>query len=172
MMRWKQQQGGDGTEAPAKKHVKGSYVSIYSSGFQDFLLKPELLWAIVDCGFEHPSEVQRGHDVQCYLEQKDPSSVLQVHARPNGDLRDDETKLMLHGLQQCYVKPKDSKKNQKLFDLLEVLDFNQVVIFVKSVQHCIALAQLLVEQNLPAIITHSGMPQEERVSGYQQFKDF
>ncbi len=32
------------------------YVGIHSSGFRDFLLKPELLRAIVDCGFEHPSE--------------------------------------------------------------------------------------------------------------------
>lgn len=39
-----------------KKEVKGSYVSIHSSGFRDFLLKPELLRAIIDCGFEHPSE--------------------------------------------------------------------------------------------------------------------
>ena len=38
--------------------VKGNYVSIHSSGFRDFLLKPEILRAIVDCGFEHPSEVQ------------------------------------------------------------------------------------------------------------------
>ena len=29
-----------------------------SSGFRDFLLKPELLKAITDCGFEHPSQVQ------------------------------------------------------------------------------------------------------------------
>lgn len=43
-----------GTEA--KKAVKGTYVSIHSSGFRDFLLKPEILRAIVDCGFEHPSE--------------------------------------------------------------------------------------------------------------------
>ena len=41
-----------------KKDVKGSYVSIHSSGFRDFLLKPELLRAIVDCGFEHPSQVR------------------------------------------------------------------------------------------------------------------
>lgn len=34
---------------------KGGYVSIHSSGFRDFLLKPELLRAIIDCGFEHPS---------------------------------------------------------------------------------------------------------------------
>ena len=39
-----------------KKEVKGTYVSIHSSGFRDFLLKPELLRSIVDCGFEHPSE--------------------------------------------------------------------------------------------------------------------
>ncbi|OXU26560.1 hypothetical protein TSAR_014714 [Trichomalopsis sarcophagae] len=36
--------------APAKKEVY--------SGFRDFLLKPETLRAISDCGFEHPSEVQ------------------------------------------------------------------------------------------------------------------
>ena len=35
--------------------VRG-YVGIHSSGFRDFLLKPELLRSIVDSGFEHPSE--------------------------------------------------------------------------------------------------------------------
>lgn len=48
--------GHDGTISIRKEGVKGSYVSIHSSGFRDFLLKPELLRAIVDCGFEHPSE--------------------------------------------------------------------------------------------------------------------
>uniref|UniRef100_A0A8D8CYV1 RNA helicase n=1 Tax=Culex pipiens TaxID=7175 RepID=A0A8D8CYV1_CULPI len=56
-----------------KKDVKGTYVSIHSSGFRDFLLKPEILRAIVDCGFEHPSEVQHecipqavlGMDILC-----------------------------------------------------------------------------------------------------------
>lgn len=42
--------------AVSKKEVKGTYVSIHSSGFRDFLLKPEILRAIIDCGFEHPSE--------------------------------------------------------------------------------------------------------------------
>merc|ERR1712012_671018 len=53
--------------------VKGNYVSIHSSGFRDFLLKPEVLRSIGDCGFEHPSEVQHecipqavlGMDVLC-----------------------------------------------------------------------------------------------------------
>ncbi|CAK6970613.1 DEAD (Asp-Glu-Ala-Asp) box polypeptide 39B [Scomber scombrus] len=65
--------GGTGDMSMRKEGVKGSYVSIHSSGFRDFLLKPELLRAIVDCGFEHPSEVQHecipqailGMDVLC-----------------------------------------------------------------------------------------------------------
>uniref|UniRef100_A0A4W5MIZ2 RNA helicase n=1 Tax=Hucho hucho TaxID=62062 RepID=A0A4W5MIZ2_9TELE len=300
-----------------KERVKGSYVSIHSSGFRDFLLKPELLRAIVDCGFEHPSEVQHecipqailGMDVLCQaksgmgktavfvlatLQQLEPvtgqvishshtlslshslfspsnfplfsffvavffgglsikkdeevlkkecphvvvgtpgrilalirnktlnlrhikhfildecdkmleqldmrrdvqeifrltpheKQVMMFSATLSKEIRpvcrkfmqdpmeifvDDETKLTLHGLQQYYVKLKDNEKNRKLFDLLDVLEFNQVVIFVKSVQRCVALAQLLVEQNFPAIAIHRGMPQEERLSRYQQFKDF
>ena len=44
-----------------KKDVRGNYVSIHSSGFRDFLLKPEILRAIIDCGFEHPSEGECRH---------------------------------------------------------------------------------------------------------------
>ena len=44
-----------------------------TTGFKDFLLKPELQRAITDCGFEHPSEVQQecipqavmGTDIMC-----------------------------------------------------------------------------------------------------------
>jgi len=61
------------TNGTTKKEVKGAYVSIHSSGFRDFLLKPELLRSIVDNGFEHPSEVQHecipqavlGMDILC-----------------------------------------------------------------------------------------------------------
>lgn len=51
---------GKKTEAAAAGTVdkKGSYVGIHSTGFRDFLLKPELIRAIGDCGFEHPSEGQ------------------------------------------------------------------------------------------------------------------
>jgi len=45
-------------DGESNEKTKGSYVSIHSSGFRDFLLKPEILRAIVDCGFEHPSQVQ------------------------------------------------------------------------------------------------------------------
>jgi len=306
----------------AKKDVKGSYVSVHSSGFRDFLLKPEILKAIVDCGFEHPSEVQHecipqavlGMDilgqaksgmgktavfVLATLQQIDPvdgeiSALVMCHTRELAyqiakeyerfskymsslkvgvffgglnikkdeetlknncphivvgtpgrilalvkskklnlknlkhfildecdqmleqlDMRrdvqeifratphekqvmmfsatlskeirtvckkfmldpmevyiDNEAKLTLHGLQQHYVKIVEKEKNRKLFELLDALEFNQVVIFVKSVQRCMALAQLLVDQNFPAIAIHRAMTQEERLSRYQSFKDF
>lgn len=309
-------------DAPAKKEVKGTYVSIHSSGFRDFLLKPEILRAIVDCGFEHPSEVQHecipqavlGMDVLCQAKsgmgktavfvlatlqqleivenqvsvlvlchtrelafqiskeyerfskymptikvgvffgglniQKDETTlksncphivvgtpgrilalvrtkklnlktlkhfvldecdkmlealdmrrdvqeifrntphekqVMMFSATLSKEIRpvckkfmqdpmevyvDDESKLTLHGLQQHYVKLKDNEKNRKLFELLDVLEFNQVVIFVKSIQRCMALCTLLGEQNFPAIAIHRSMTQEDRLSRYQQFKDF
>ena len=62
------------THPPPVLPTRGStYSGIHASGFRDFLLKPELLRAVVDCGFEHPSEVQHecipqailGMDVIC-----------------------------------------------------------------------------------------------------------
>ena len=35
---------------------KGHYVGMHTSNFRDFILKPELIRAVVDCAFEHPSE--------------------------------------------------------------------------------------------------------------------
>jgi len=52
-----------------KDTKKGHYTGIHTSNFRDFMLKPELARAIVDCGFEHPSEVQH----ECI-----PSAVLGI----------------------------------------------------------------------------------------------
>ncbi|KAI0005369.1 hypothetical protein BJV74DRAFT_875326 [Russula compacta] len=85
---------------------------------------------------------------------------------------DDETKLTLHGLQQHYVKLEEVSKNRKLNDLLDTLEFNQVVIFVKSVARAIELDKLLVSCNFPSISIHSGLAQEERIKRYTAFKAF
>mmetsp|Transcript_5757 Transcript_5757/g.18473 ORF Transcript_5757/g.18473 Transcript_5757/m.18473 type:complete len:425 (+) Transcript_5757:123-1397(+) len=301
---------------------KGNYAAIHASGFRDFLLKPELLRAIVDCGFEHPSEVQHecipqailGTDVLCQaksgmgktavfvlacLQQLDASEkavrtlvichtrelayqikhefdrfakyfadvktgvvyggtpiakdremlrdscphvligtpgrvlgllrekdmkldkltqfvldecdkcldkldmrkdvqqifvetpkkkqVMMFSATMSQDTRglckkfmqdpheirvDEESKLTLHGLLQYYVKLAEKEKNRKLNDLLDALEFNQVVIFVKSVQRAVALDKLLVECNFPSIAIHSGLSQEDRIARYKQFKEF
>ncbi|CAH1757216.1 12902_t:CDS:2 [Entrophospora sp. SA101] len=303
-----------------KKDTKGSYVGIHSTGFRDFLLKPELLRAIVDCGFEHPSEVQQecipqsilGMDVLCQaksgmgktavfvlatLQQADPtpgevSVVVLCHTRElafqirseytrfsrympeiktdvfyggipiredykklsskdtiphilvgtpgrvlalvnDGHLKagsvkhfvldecdkmldqldvqaifrktphskqvmmfsatlskeirpickkfmqnpleiyvDDEAKLTLHGLQQYYIKLTEGSKNRQLNDLLDTLEFNQVCIFVKSIQRANELNRLLCDCNFPSICIHGGMKQEERIARYKSFKDF
>jgi ATP-dependent RNA helicase UAP56/SUB2 len=85
---------------------------------------------------------------------------------------DDDTKLTLHGLKQHYVNLEENKKNRKLFDLLDSLEFNQVIIFVSAVPRCDALCKLLVDQNFPAIAIHSRMKQEERLKRYNDFKEF
>ncbi|KAF2753359.1 putative ATP dependent RNA helicase [Pseudovirgaria hyperparasitica] len=85
---------------------------------------------------------------------------------------DDDTKLTLHGLQQYYVKLSESEKNRKLNELLDTLEFNQVIIFVKSTIRATELDKLLRECNFPSIAVHSGVPQEERIKRYKEFKEF
>ncbi|KAG0664619.1 Suppressor of the cold-sensitive snRNP biogenesis mutant brr1-1 [Rhodotorula mucilaginosa] len=314
----------DDAVAADSKDQKGSYVGVHSTGFRDFLLKPELLRAISDMGFEHPSEVQQecipqailGMDVLCQaksgmgktavfvtttLQQIEPvdgevSVIVLCHTRElafqikneyarfskympnvrtgvfyggtsvkvdqdllknkekcphivvgtpgrlhalvrdkflNGasvrhfvldecdkmleslDMRrdiqdifratphqkqvmmfsatlaqevratckkfmqnpleiyvDDEKKLTLHGLQQHFVRLEESAKNRKLNDLLDSLEFNQVVIFVKSVSRARELDKLLNECQFPSIAIHGGLPQEQRIKLFQQFKAF
>ena len=75
---------------------------------------------------------------------------------------DDESKLTLHGLLQYYVKLAEADKNRRLNDLLDSLEFNQVIIFVKSVSRAQALNKLLPECNFPSIAIHAGLDKEER----------
>lgn len=56
----------------------------------------------------------------------------------------------------------EDEKNKKLVDLLDVLDFNQVVIFVKTALRAKELARLLKECNFPAVAVHGMLKQDER----------
>jgi len=84
----------------------------------------------------------------------------------------DGAKLTLHGLQQYYINLTEEEKNRKLVDLLDVLEFNQVVIFVKSPQRAFTLNDLLNRESFPAICTYGKMRQDERIAKYKQFKEF
>ncbi|CAL5435240.1 unnamed protein product [Camellia sinensis] len=228
------------TLLPPKSTVnppRKGYVGIHSSGFRDFLLKPELLWAIVDSGFEHPSEEESFarclisricHEFErfnTYLPDikvaifyggvsikihKDllknecphivvgtPGRILALAREKDLSLRNvrhfilDECDKMLESLDmrrdvqeifkmtphdkqvmmfsatlskeirpvckkfmqdpmeiyvddEHYIKLSELEKNCKLNDLLDALDFNQVVIFVKSVSRAAELNKLLV----------------------------
>merc|ERR1719389_827169 len=124
---------------------------------------------------------------QIFLETPKKKQVMMYSATMTADIRavckkfmsdpheisvDEDSKLTLHGLLQYYVKLDEKAKNRKLNDLLDALEFNQVVIFVKSVQRAIALDKLLVECSFPSIAIHSGLNQEDRIARYKQFKEF
>jgi len=85
---------------------------------------------------------------------------------------DDESKLTLHGLQQYYIRLTENQKNRKLNDLLDALEFNQVVIFVNGVRRCKELNKLLVECNFPSMAVYGGLTQEERIDRYNKFKEY
>jgi ATP-dependent RNA helicase UAP56/SUB2 len=66
--------GGDGQQEQAAGASKPTaFVGVHATSFKDMLLKPEIQKSVVDCGFEHPSDVQQkcipeailGVDVLC-----------------------------------------------------------------------------------------------------------
>lgn len=85
---------------------------------------------------------------------------------------EDKAKLTLHGLQQYVVDLDEKTKNKKLVDLLDTIEFNQVVIFVSSHSRAEELNALLIECNFPSTFIHGGrsMSQAERLKRYSEFK--
>lgn len=94
----------------------------------------------------------------------------------------DEAKLTLYGLSQYYIQLTEKQKNRKLIDLLDNLEFNQVVIFVNrpnnvkvgnsGARRAQALNQLLLDNNFPSACIYGRMPQEQRLERYNNFKAY
>ena len=84
----------------------------------------------------------------------------------------EENKEHLEKLQQFYVKLKDEEKSKKLFDILDNVQFNQVIIFVNSILRCETLSDMLSQNNFPSIAIHASLPQEERIKLFDLFKNF
>jgi len=82
------------------------------------------------------------------------------------------SKLTLHGLQQYYLQIDQKSKLQKLTDLMDVLEFNQIIIFVNNNHFAVQLAEQLKKKKFPAIFITSSLRQEERIKRYEEFKDF
>ncbi|KAL0223470.1 hypothetical protein P9112_002860 [Eukaryota sp. TZLM1-RC] len=85
---------------------------------------------------------------------------------------DEDRKLTLHGLLQYYAKVEDKQKSEKLMELMDELEFNQVVIFVQGPGRANRLAGLLREHNFPTLKLHGGMHQNERTRIYEEFRSF
>jgi len=84
----------------------------------------------------------------------------------------DDKKLTLHGLQQHFVELEEKDKIRKLNDLLDAIDFNQVVVFVKTKQRADALDKMLRRCFFPSICIHANLDQKTRLERYKNFKDF
>jgi ATP-dependent RNA helicase UAP56/SUB2 len=91
---------------------------------------------------------------------------------PTEVLIENESGLTLHGLKQYYIELRADEKIKKLMDLIDSLDFNQIIIFVKSVASAIKLSEILNKNTLPSKAIHSGLSQEERIKIYDGFKQF
>merc|ERR1712072_667894 len=89
----------------------------------------------------------RGDVQKIFVATPKKKQVMMFSATLSGDIRgvckkfmdepheifvDDEAKLTLHGLLQYYTKLNENEKNRKANDLLDSLEFNQVVIFVRA----------------------------------------
>ena len=69
----KEDANGAANDKQGAQAKPSDYVGVHATSFKDMLLKPELQQSIVECGFEHPSDVQEkcipqailGVDVLC-----------------------------------------------------------------------------------------------------------
>jgi len=83
-----------------------------------------------------------------------------------------ESKLTLHGLCQYYVSLEEKNKIAKLMDLIDQLQFNQVIIFVSHVNYAVKLNEVLNSNAIPSKAIHSKMALEDRLKIYEGFKQF
>lgn len=71
----------------------------------------------------------------------------------------DEGKLVLEGLKQFYLRLPEEKKFDKLIQLLDILAFNQVIIFVNRVERAKKLTEMLKLKLFNPICIHSSLQQ-------------
>merc|ERR1712127_973919 len=99
------------------------------------------------------------------------STVMKFVRNPK-EILIDMDKLSLHGLSQFYVKLEESQKTRKLTDLMDILEFNQVIIFVRDKRRAHSLNKILQESKFPSSELHSDMDATDRIAQYNKFKKF
>jgi ATP-dependent RNA helicase UAP56/SUB2 len=98
--------------------------------------------------------------------------IAKLHMKQPFELYiDSDSKLTLHGLKQYYVKLEENKKIMKLISLLDALDFNQVIIFVKEQKHAQKLCEVINKEGFPSIACYSSMDTKTRLAVYTKFKE-
>jgi len=70
------------------------------------------------------------------------------------------------------VRLEEDQKIKKLIQLLDDLDFNQVIIFVKTQEYAKKLNEIIRDTGFPSAACYSSMPIEDRLKIYNEFKNF
>lgn len=82
-----------------------------------------------------------------------------------------DSKLTLHGLKQYFVKLDENAKTKKLIELLDDLEFNQVIVFTKAQARAQKLNEIIQREKFPSVACFRSLPQEQRLKIYQGFKE-
>jgi ATP-dependent RNA helicase UAP56/SUB2 len=84
---------------------------------------------------------------------------------PKEVIIDEGKQLRLAGLRQFSMTLREDEKTRKLTDIFDNVDFNQVFVFVKSVQRAKKLNEILQKEGFPTIALYGSMPQKKRDEG-------
>jgi ATP-dependent RNA helicase UAP56/SUB2 len=106
------------------------------------------------------------------MSQKTKDTCRMYMKNPKEIFIDSEKNLTLHGLKQFYVRLEEDQKIKKLIQLLDDLDFNQVIIFVKTQEYAKKLNDIIRDTGFPSAACYSSMPTEERLKVYNEFKNY
>lgn len=92
--------------------------------------------------------------------------------RPIEILVDSDSGLTLAGVKQYYKVVPENEKNRRLAEILDAIDYNQVVVFVRSHSRATELSSLLEKCGFPSVAMHGKLHQSERISRYNKFRTF
>jgi len=81
---------------------------------------------------------------------------------PKEVIIDEGKQLRLAGLRQYSMMLREDEKTRKLTEIFDSVDFNQVFVFVKSVQRAKKLNEILQTEGFPTIALFGSMPQKTR----------
>eukprot|EP00796_Vickermania_ingenoplastis_P010096 gene10096-7064_t len=143
-------------------------------------------WFVVDEFDRCLEDVKMRHDVQeIFINLPREKQVMMFSATMTEELRnvarkfmkdpteiyvDQNAKLTLHGLTQYYMRVTEAEKTRRLCDILDVVEFNQAIIFTSSVERCEALNRQLQALQFPSQAVYSRMDQKDRLRVYESCK--
>ena len=83
---------------------------------------------------------------------------------------DDGEKLFLHGLHLFSKTMEDDQKMKYLVDILDEIDFNQVIIFVDNKQRCQRIVTQLKKESYPCGLLYGQLDQASRENQFGRFR--